>query len=379
VPIRHEQFGCNHQRFQRLTDLRTLIGIERESAALLDQRPRQGLGEETFGQAHIERLAASLVAGLILGRQRERDVGAGIGILAEVLDGLTDAVAGPDIRQHQRELRWIEQRPRLGSIGRFAGRKLRVRFGDAVVVLDLVGQLQRTARLAFRILGERNGRGMVSQRAEAPLRLARRRADVRGAIAGDGVMSFAGALGRLLGGRSLRDPTAHNDVEGTAAGAHDQLAAGRHRQWTRRRKRGLLVRCRQDDRRLSGIKRRRHPGIDPDIVGREYPVPVEGGRDANPSFVAGRDIGRDHQHNDQRAQRPGIVNRQPRRRQAGADTLDRGQGALALRLPQRQRDRVLRLQRVGQGCRRAVADAGTTIEPRQRVLPAWPAKLEQGE
>ena len=47
----------------------------------------------------------ALVAGLVLGRQRQRHVGAGIGILAQVLDGLADAVTGADVRQHQRELR----------------------------------------------------------------------------------------------------------------------------------------------------------------------------------------------------------------------------------------------------------------------------------
>jgi hypothetical protein len=50
-----------------------------------------------------------------------------------------------------------------------------------------------------------------------------------------------------------------------------------------------------------------------------------------------------------------------------------------VRLPQRQRDRILYRQRVGEGRRRAMADAGAAIEPCQRVLLAWPAKPGQGE
>ena len=59
-------------------------------------------------------VADALVAGFVLGGQRQRDLGAGIGVFAQILDGLADAVAGPRIRQHQRELRRLEQRPRLG-------------------------------------------------------------------------------------------------------------------------------------------------------------------------------------------------------------------------------------------------------------------------
>ena len=157
-----EQFRRDHQRVERRIDLRILIGVERQDAALLDQRPRQRLGEQPLRQPHVERLAAALIAGLVLCRQRQRDVGAGIRILAEILDGLADAIAGPRIRQHQRKLRRLEQRPRLGRRPSAAsprtGREMRLRFGDAVIVLDLVGHLQRAAGLTLRILGQRNGR-----------------------------------------------------------------------------------------------------------------------------------------------------------------------------------------------------------------------------
>ena len=107
-----EQFRRDHQRVERGIDLRVLVGVERQDAALLDQRPRQRLGEQPLRQAHVERLALALIAGLVFRRQGQGDVGAGIGIFAEILDGLADAVAGARIRQHQRKLRRVEQRPR---------------------------------------------------------------------------------------------------------------------------------------------------------------------------------------------------------------------------------------------------------------------------
>lgn len=90
----HERFGRDHQRIERDQHQRLLVGVEREIAALLDQRARQRLHEQPFRQPHVERLAAPLVSGFVLRGQRQRDVGAGIGIFAEILDGLADAVAG---------------------------------------------------------------------------------------------------------------------------------------------------------------------------------------------------------------------------------------------------------------------------------------------
>ena len=248
---------------------------------------------------------------------------------------------------------------------------MRLRFGDAVIVLDLVGHLQRAAGLALRILGQRNGRGAVGRSAlnfhcgwpegartcavPSPEMVKCRSLVPLGACS--------------VGSASVTPPPAH-DVERAAARAHDQRAAGRDRQGSRGGQRGLLVRRRQDDRRLAGIERRRHPGIDPDIGRRQHAVPVERRRGAQAALVAGGDKGRDHHHRDQRAQRPGIVDRQPRRRQAGADALDRGQRALALRLPQRQRHRILRRQRIGQRGRRAMADAGAAVEPAQGLFAA---------
>ena len=261
----------------------------------------------------------------------------------------------------------------LGRI-RVAGGELRARFGDAVIVLELVGHLQRTAGLAFRILGQRNGRRAVGRGREAPHRLAGRRADMRGAVGRDLEMPFVGALRRLLARRHLGHAAADHDVDGAAAGAHQQRAARRHRQRCAAVGRSRIAVGGQNHRRLAGIVRRRHPGIDPDIGRRQHAVPVE--RRGNPqhALVAGGEIGGRQHHHDQRAQRPGIVDRKPRRRQAGANPLDRGQRALALLAPQRLRDRVLGLERIGQRGRRAVADAGAAVEPAQRLFAGRPAK-----
>ena len=158
-----------------------------------------------------------------------------------------------------------------------------------------------------------------------------------------GEMPLVGALGRLLGcgATSVTPPPTTTSSVPPLERTISVLPAGTGN-GPRVGRAGILVRGRQDDRRLAGIDRRRHPGIDPDIGRRQHAVPVERRGDAHRALVAGGDIGRHHHHHDQRAQRPGIVDREPRRRQAGADALDRGQRALALLLPQRQRDRVLR-------------------------------------
>src|SRR4029078_10952757 len=67
--LRREQFRRDHQRVERGIDLRTLIGVERQDAALLDQGPRQRLGEQPLRQPHVERFALAFIASLVLCRQ----------------------------------------------------------------------------------------------------------------------------------------------------------------------------------------------------------------------------------------------------------------------------------------------------------------------
>src|SRR5215467_10554460 len=47
-----------------------------------------------------------------------------------------------------------------------------MRTDDAVIVLELVGELQRATRLALGLLGERDGRGLVGDGSELPSQVA---------------------------------------------------------------------------------------------------------------------------------------------------------------------------------------------------------------
>ena len=203
---------------------------------------------------------------------------------------------------------------------------------------------------------------------------------MRGAVARDLEMPFVGALWRLLARCDLGHAAADHHVDRATAGAHQQRAARRHRQRCSAIGRSRIpVGGGQNHRRLAGIGRRGHPGIDPHVGRRQHAVPVERGGNAQRAFVAGGEIGGGQHHHDQRAKRPGIVDRKPRRRQPGANPLDRGQRALALLPPQRLRDRVLGRKRIGQRGRRAVANAGAAVEPAQRLFAGRPAKPRERE
>jgi hypothetical protein len=76
-----------------------------------------------------------------------------------------------------------------------------MRADDAVIVLELVGELQGPARLAFRLLGERDGRRLVRDGGELPDDVAR-----GGAANGGrpGVVDKEAALLGTLGVAALR-------------------------------------------------------------------------------------------------------------------------------------------------------------------------------
>ena len=109
--LRREHLRLDQQRIEGREHRAVLVGVERQNSPLLDQRARQRLGEQPLRQPHVVRFALGLVAGLIACGQRQPHVGAGIGILGQILHGLADTVAGAGIRQHQGELRRLEQRP----------------------------------------------------------------------------------------------------------------------------------------------------------------------------------------------------------------------------------------------------------------------------
>src|SRR5262245_45966570 len=147
-------------------------------------------------------------------------------MLGQILGGLPDAVLGAGLRQPQREIGRAVERPRRVAVGAFVVLQLeqRLRADDAVVVFELVGQLQRTAGLALRILGERNGRRLVRDGGELPGDVARggtaygRRASVV-----DQEAALLGALEAvaLRAGRRLGQPTGGRHVEVDPGGAND--------------------------------------------------------------------------------------------------------------------------------------------------------------
>ena len=125
----------------------------------------------------------------------------------------------------------------------------------------------------------------------------------------------------------------------------------------------------KDDRRLAGVSRRRHPGVDAEIRRQHDALPIERRGDALEVFAAGSNEGGDNGDENKAAQRVRIARRQTRRRPAGLERPRRGERALDVRLPQRQRIGVLRRDRelIGNRGRRPMTDAAAAIEPPQRV------------
>ena len=83
-------------------------------------------------------------------------------MIAQVLDGLADAVLA---RAPAAATSCISGGPNSGRLASAASALLRaniaLRFDDAVIVLHLVVELQRAARLRLGVLGQRDGRRLV--------------------------------------------------------------------------------------------------------------------------------------------------------------------------------------------------------------------------
>ncbi len=260
------------------------------------------------------------------------------------------------------------------AVGSLAVEQLehRLRADDAVIVLELVGELQRAARLAFRLLGERDGRRLVRDGGELPGDVARGRA-AHGRRAGvvDDEAALLGALGvaALRAGGRLGKPAACDHVEVNSGRADDQHASRRHREGGGALHRLARPQARQDHRRAAGIGRRADPGIDAEIGRHHHALPIERRGDALHPFTAGGEERRDHQHRHQGAHGEGIAQREPRHRSPGLERVGRAQGAFDMGVPQRDRIGVF-----GR-CRDLVCDrgggpmrqAGIAIEPSQTL------------
>ena len=231
--VGREFFRRHGQRIERGEDERPRARIEREIAPLLDQRPRQRLGENALGQAERERLALAFVAAFVAGDQRHHHFGAGPGMVGQILDGLPDAVLGARLRQDQREIgRPVERMRALRALACrniVLARKSRLRLGHPVIVLEPVGQQQRAAALLLGILGERDGRRLVGNGVERPGQVVADAAQRRGAGGRDleaVLLRAARRMHLLLGGGHA---ACAGDVEIDLAGcAHDQRRADRH-------------------------------------------------------------------------------------------------------------------------------------------------------
>ena len=304
-------------------------------------------------------------------------------MLGEILDGLAGAVAGARLRQHQREVRRVIERPRRLGVGRRSALQpeLRLREGDAVVVLDLVGELQRAARLRLRILGKRDRGRAVGNRRERPGGIVGDAAQRDGRVFRDGEAALLGSgrcAARALVLTALGEAGGRK-VEARAGGANDQHAAGRDRNGARLAHLLAGAHARQDHRRLAGVGRRRHPGVDAEIGGLHRAPPIERRGHAAEPLAAGADAGGDRQDQDEGAQRVGIAQQQPRLRHPGLQAAGGGERAHHMGLPERERALVLGSGRhvVGdRGCG-PVRQSAAQIEPAQRVPAARQGEARQ--
>ena len=167
------------------------------------------------------------------------------GWLGEIARGLRRAAAGARLRQRERKFRRFEQRThrRAGRRVVVLEREIGMRFDHAVVVVHLVVEPQRTARLPLRILDQRDGRRAVGDGGERPGEIAaadavqHRRAvalDQEAALLAARRQSCVRRACARIRRRILETALAHH-VEAHIAGRADhQLAAGRHRDRRRR-------------------------------------------------------------------------------------------------------------------------------------------------
>src|SRR6266446_6715277 len=235
VALHVELFGRQGERVQRGEHARLRVAVERQYPPLLDQRARDRLGERPLRQAKFERRALAFVAGLVACGQNHRHVAASPRMLGQIFGALSDPAFGARLRQHQREVGRVVERPRRMAVGSLAAGQLEqcLRADDAVVVLELVGKLQRPARLAFGFLGECDGGRLIRDGGELPGDVARGRAADGGR---SGIVDDEATLLRALGIAALRaggrlgKAAACNNVEVNPGRADDQRASRRHRE-----------------------------------------------------------------------------------------------------------------------------------------------------
>ena len=99
--LRRETLRGDRERVERPHHAAPGIGVEREVAPLLDERLGERLEEAAFRQAELAGRAAAFIAGLVARGERHHHLRSRPRMIGELSRGLTDAVAGPRLRQQQ--------------------------------------------------------------------------------------------------------------------------------------------------------------------------------------------------------------------------------------------------------------------------------------
>ena len=161
-----EALRLRREGIERLGHQQPVARILHQPPALLDHGARQQLGEAPLGQRDLDRLALADLSGEVLGDQGELHLHAGPGMVADLVQAVAFGQLGIGARQVQRQHRrpLVGQACALLRLPRPRGRggvllghnALDARLGrdDAIVVLDLVEQLEAASRRALRLLGQ---------------------------------------------------------------------------------------------------------------------------------------------------------------------------------------------------------------------------------
>ena len=330
LQIVDELLRLQRQRLERAGDLQAVARVLDQLAPLLDDGAGQRLGEAPLGQHQLDGLAAAGLAGQVLGHQRQLHLHAGPGMVADLVEAGAFGRFRIAARQPERQRR----RPLIGRpralLGFDAGpggpggillglhaANARLGRGDAVVVLDLEGELQPAARRALGLLGDGDLGRQVRDDLERPAadRGAAEPGDHRAAAAHLVLqLGYVADIGRrrrfqLLG----RLAVAADHLEGERAAtarAHDQHAAVGHLVRTSGPIGGAGVRAvvmvgavGQHEGGLAGIGRRRDPGVEACVGALGERPEAEGGGQPVGGAVADDDGEHEHAEQQQGAQR----------------------------------------------------------------------------
>src|SRR5262245_7068188 len=319
--LRRKALGRNSECVQGRKDKRLGFGVKRQDSPLLNKSTRQWLDKDPLRQRQFVRLTAALIASLIPRRQRHGYIRARPRVLRDVMGGLRRTGFGTRLRQRKCVVGRRKQRSRW-LIGRLLvlERERGLRFYNAVVVIHPVIKAQRAPGLALRILDQFDVWRAVWNCGEIPDQVASQHTmHCRRTIAFDQQPPLLGPRRkrRTCFGRRGLDRAMVDDIEMYLAGGTDyQLTSYRYRNRRRRRRGFAWAQAQQHHRRPAGVNRRRNPGVDTEIRGRNNATPIESGCDALCPLTAGGKETCNHKNYYESAKRHRIAHRQARGRPA---------------------------------------------------------------